>query len=68
MPLPDKKQRDSRQKGSIAEEFKLEKEDAFKPTLEHIYWANPNQARGHISRCSYTGAHGQREVKETQGI
>lgn len=68
MPLPSKRERDKHQKGSIAEEFHLEKEDAFKPTLERIYWKDPNQARGHISRCMYTGPHGQVEVLETQGI
>ena len=68
MPLPSKKERDRHQKGSIAEEFHLEKEDAFHPTLEHMYWANPNQSRGHIARCVYEGPHARVEVKETQGI
>lgn len=68
MPLPSKKERDKHQKGSIAEEFKLEKEDAFSPTLEHTYWANPNSPRGVIERCSYQGPHERVEIRETQGI
>ena len=68
MPLPSKKERDKHQKGSIAEEFHLEKEDAFKPTLEHVYWSAPNKARGVVTRCAYEGALGRVEIEETTGI
>ena len=68
MPLPSKKERDKHQKGSIVEEFHLEPQDAFQPTLEHIYWANPNSARGTIERCAYQDAHVRAEIRETQGI
>lgn len=68
MPLPSKKERDSHQKGSIAEEFHLTHEDAYHPTLEHLYWANPNKARGTISRLINDGPLGRVEIEETQGI
>ena len=68
MPLPSKKERDKHQAGSIAEEFPLSQEDTFKPSLEHIYWANPNSARGTIERCAYQDAHVKAEIRETQGI
>jgi hypothetical protein len=38
---------------SVAEEFHLTNEDAFKPpSLEQRYWANPNSQRGTMVRCT----------------
>ena len=35
-----------------AEQFKPSHEDKF-PKLTEQYWANPNEAKGTIERCSY---------------
>lgn len=69
MPLPSKKERDKKQKGSIAEEFKLSQEDLFEPrTLEKTYWANPNSSTATIARTSYESNGCCCEVIEHQGI
>jgi len=58
-----KHERDKRQAGSIAEEFHLTHEAKWQvPTLEEIYWKNPNEQKGHISRCLYKdGSYGLEE-------
>lgn len=41
------------QKQNPAEEFRLTNEDEFKkPSLEEVYWKNPNSARGTIAMCT----------------
>jgi hypothetical protein len=64
-----KPERDKRQSGSLAEEFKLEAEDKFKgPTLEQAYWSNPNRPHGITAVCSYVDPLHPREVKKHEGI
>lgn len=64
-----KKERDARQKGSMAEEFKLTSQAAWKaPSLEQMYWGNPNSSRGDISRCAYKDGYVSVEVHTSEGI
>lgn len=47
MPRPSKPERDRHQKGSIAEEFQVSKENRWqRPTLEKEYWKDPNHQKG----------------------
>ena len=67
--MMSKKERNSRQKGSIAKEFKRSKEDKFRPkTLEDVYWDDPNSAQATIARSLYEGKEGCIEIIEHQGI
>lgn len=42
---------------SAAEKSRISREAKWQaPTLEQMYWANPNSQRGHIARCDYSGS------------
>lgn len=55
-------------RSSVAEDFKLSKEAKFKgPSLEQVYWKNPNNQRGSIARCSYAEDGMKSEVHYSEG-
>ncbi len=57
------------QKETVPEQMKLTKEARYQaPTLEEMYWANPNEQKGSIARCVYDGGVVRAEVHEKQGI
>lgn len=42
---------------SAAEKARLSHEAKWQvPSLEQIYWSNPNSQRGHVARCDYSGS------------
>ena len=54
---------------SVAEEFHLTHEAKFRgPTLEQMYWANPNSGRGQVARCAYDVGGIRAEVRYSEGI
>lgn len=63
-----KHEHDKRQAGSVAEHFELSHEAKWNaPSLEQVYWKNPNAQRGDIARCSYHTGGIPEEVKYTEG-
>jgi hypothetical protein len=55
-------------KRSVAEEFHLTHEAKFPgPTLEQMYWRNPNAERGEIARCIHDAGGIRAEVHHSEG-
>ena len=53
---------------SVAEDFKLSHEAKFvSPTLEQVYWENPNSQRGKIARCAYDAGGIRAEIMSSEG-
>lgn len=56
------------QKENPAEDFQLTHEAKFQmPTLEKMYWANPNDQKGSFARCAYDVGGIRAEVHYKEG-